>query len=59
MANVVYLHGQPQPIAQFLRVGSSGHRRLEQLLAAGQLPVRRFVMEAGAFGRQNDLVVGT
>jgi hypothetical protein len=37
--NVVYLHGLPPPVAQFLRIGSTGHRRLEQFLAAGQLPI--------------------
>lgn len=56
MANVVYLHGRPQPVAHFLRIGANGHRRLEELLAAGQLPVQRFVVEAGAFGRQTDLI---
>lgn len=35
MSNVVYLHGQPQPVA-FLRTNE--HRRLEGLLAAGRLP---------------------
>ncbi|HEV3095709.1 MAG TPA: hypothetical protein VG104_01070, partial [Candidatus Dormibacteraeota bacterium] len=56
MADVVYLHGQPKPVAHFLRVGPSGHRRLEQSLAAGQLPMQRFIVEAGAFGRQSDLI---
>jgi hypothetical protein len=51
MANVLYLNGQPQPVVQFLRNGSSGHRHLEHLLAGGQLPV-----EAGAFGRQSGLI---
>jgi hypothetical protein len=36
MTNVVYLHGQPAPIAKFRRV--SEHRRLEQLLEARRLP---------------------
>jgi hypothetical protein len=53
---VVYLHGQPAPVAQFLRIGSSGHRRLEQFLAAGQLPYQRFVGDAGTFERQKDLI---
>lgn len=55
MQNVVYLHGQPQPIAQFLRVGSSNHRRLEQMLLAGELPVQRVILEACAHKRQLDL----
>jgi len=56
MNNIVYLHGQPEPVAQFLRIGSSGHRRLEHFLAAGKLPYQRFVGEAGVFERQKDLV---
>jgi len=56
MPNVVYLHAQPQPIAQFLRIGVSAHRVVEQLLLAGRLPVKRVVVEAGAFVRQGDLV---
>ena len=56
MTNVVYLHGNPASVAHFLRIGASGHRRLEQLLAAGQLPYARFVGEAGVFLRQKDLV---
>jgi len=58
MTNVVYLHGHPAPVAHFLRIGVSGHRRLEQLLAANQLPYSRFVGEAGVFLRQKDLVDG-
>ena len=54
MSNVVYLHGQPEPIIRFLRV--SEHRRLEHLLAADRLPYNRFVIEAGAFQTQIDLV---
>jgi hypothetical protein len=56
MDNVVYLHGQPQEVAQFLRIGSSNHRVLEQLLAAGRLPVQRFVVDAGALIKQADLI---
>jgi hypothetical protein len=56
MTNIFYLHARPDPVSLFLRIGPSGHRRLEQLLAAGQLPIRRFVVEAGAFGKQNELI---
>jgi len=56
MSNVVYLHGQPAPVAQFLRIGNSGYRPLEQFLLAGQLPYRRFVVDAGVFNRQTDLI---
>jgi len=54
MSNVVYLHGQPVPVTRFLRV--SEHRRLEQLLEADKLPYGRFVVEAGWFSSQKDLV---
>jgi hypothetical protein len=56
MAEVVYLHAQPQKVVEFLRIGTSTHRRLEHLLAAGQLPHSRFVVEAGSFHQQRDLV---
>ena len=56
MSNVVYLHGEPPPVAQFLRIGNTGHRRLEQFLAAGQLPYQRFVVDAGMFTKQKDLI---
>lgn len=56
MTNVVYLYGQPTLIARFLRV--SEHRRLDQFLAADKLPYDRFVIEAGYFNEQKDLVAG-
>jgi hypothetical protein len=56
MQNVVYLHAEPTPIAQFLRVGTSGHRQLENFLAGGQLPSRRLVVGPSAFAKQKDLV---
>ena len=46
--NVVFLHPQPEAIAQYLRLGSF-HRQVEKLLAAGRLPVERVVVEASAF----------
>ena len=56
MSNVVYLHGQPTPIARFLRV--TEHRRLDQLLEADKLPYQRFVVEAGYFAEQRVLIDG-
>jgi hypothetical protein len=56
MSNVIHLHGKPQAIAHFVRVGWSGHRHLEQLLASGRLPVERLVVEAGVFSKQDELV---
>jgi hypothetical protein len=55
-ATVHYLHGHPQPIGQFLRVGNSGHRQLETLHSAGRLPVDRVVVEAAWLEPQRDLV---
>ncbi|MGH6946848.1 MAG: hypothetical protein ACREDZ_05930 [Kiloniellales bacterium] len=54
--NVFYLHGHPEPIRHYLRLGTSGHRQLEALLASGQMPVESVVAEAAAFERQGDLV---
>jgi hypothetical protein len=54
--NVVYLHGQPQPVGHFLRIGTSGHRQLETLLGSGRMMLDRVVVEASAVGRQHDLL---
>lgn len=56
MASVVYLHGEPDPVTQFLRTGLTHHRRLEQMLLAGQFPVARVVVDAAAFKRQADFI---
>jgi hypothetical protein len=53
--NVVYLHGQPDPIAHYLRLGAF-HRQVEKLLASGRMPVQRLVVEASAFAHQKDVV---
>lgn len=54
--NVVLLRQPPQPIAHYLRVGSSGHRQLEALAAAGKLPISSVVFDAAALAHQRDLV---
>ena len=54
--NVHYLHPPPTSIAQFLRVGSTGHRQLEHLLSAGKLPPTRFVIDAASYDKQSDLI---
>jgi hypothetical protein len=54
--NVVYLHKGPEPIGHFLRVGSTGHRQLEDLLGSGRMLVDRVVLDAAAVARQHDLV---
>jgi hypothetical protein len=45
-ANVHVLHPRPAPLGGFLRVGHTGHRKLEALLAAGRFPFRRVVFDA-------------
>ncbi len=54
--NVHYLHPRPTRIAQFLRVGSTGHRQLEHLLNADKLPPTRFVVDAASYDKQIDLI---
>jgi hypothetical protein len=54
--NVVYLHGEPDPIGHFLRVGSTGHRQLEELLGSGQIHLDRVVLDAASVTRQRDLI---
>ena len=53
---VVYLHGQPELIGHFLRIGTSGHRQLETLLGSGRMMIDRVVVEASAVTRQHDLL---
>lgn len=48
--SVVYLDGKPEPIGHFLRIGSSGHRRLETLLGSGKMMIDRVVVDAAAVG---------
>ncbi len=44
------------PLAGFLRVGHTGHRKLEVMHAAGRLPYRRIVFEAAHMEGQQDLL---
>src|SRR5258708_4444981 len=53
--NVVYLHGQPEPIAHYLRLGNL-HRQVEPLLGSGRMSLERIVVEASAFSRQRDVI---
>lgn len=54
MSNVVYLHGEPSPIVRFLQI--SKHRKLEHLVVTDKLPYDRFVVDAGAFAEQKDVL---
>ncbi len=56
--NVVYLHGEPEPVGHFLRVGNTGHRQLEELLGSGRMLLDRVVLDAASVTRQHDLVNG-
>ena len=45
-ATLHVLHSKGQTIGGFLRVGHTGHRKLEALIAASRLRFRRFVFDA-------------
>lgn len=48
--------GIRQPIAQFMRLGDSGHRKLAAIHAAGRLPAARVVVDASRLRHQKELV---
>jgi hypothetical protein len=56
IATVHQLHSKPEPIGSFLRVGHTGHRKLEGLIAASRLRFRRFVFDAAHVEEQQDLL---
>jgi hypothetical protein len=56
IATVHVLHSKPSPIGSFLRVGHTGHRKLEALTAASRLRFRRFVFDAAHVDEQTDLL---
>lgn len=45
-----------QPIAQFIRLGDSGHRKLAAIHAAGGIPASRIVVDASRLRHQKELV---
>jgi hypothetical protein len=55
-ATVHVLHSKPSSIGSFLRVGHTGHRKLEALIAASRLRFRRFVFDAAHVDEQQDLL---
>jgi hypothetical protein len=55
-ATVHVLHSKALPIGSFLRVGHTGHRKLEALIAASRLRFHRFVFDAAHIGDQKDLL---
>jgi hypothetical protein len=56
IASVHVLHASPPEIGGFLRIGHTGHRKLEALLAANRLYFRRFVFDAAHIAEQIELV---
>jgi len=56
LATVHFLYPQPSVIGGFLRVGHTGHRRLEALHAAGKLNFNRFVFDAANIVKQIELL---
>jgi hypothetical protein len=55
-ATVHVLHPKPTSIGSFLRIGHTGHRKLESLIAASRLRFRRFVFDASHIEGQRDLL---
>lgn len=55
-AEVHVLHPHAAPLGGFLRVGYTGHRKLEALHAAGRFPFRRVVFDAAHIGEQIELL---
>jgi hypothetical protein len=56
VASVHVLHANLPEIGGFLRIGHTGHRKLEALLAANRLYFRRFVFDAAHIADQIELV---
>ena len=55
-ATVHFLHPQPSGVGGFLRVGHTGHHKLEAMLAGGKLGFDRFVFDAAHVDQQHDLL---
>ena len=55
-AQIHVLHPRPEPLCGFLRVGHTGHRKLEALHVAGRFPYRRVVFDAAHIAEQQELL---
>lgn len=55
-ATVHVLHPKLPSISGFLRVGHTGHRKLEELIAANRIRFQRFVFDAAHLEEQKDLL---
>ena len=56
MATFYVLHPTSTPPAAFLRIGHTGHQKLEALHAANRFPYRRVVFDGAHIGHQDDLL---
>lgn len=56
VATVHVLHAKSLGVGSFLRVGHTGHRKMESLVAASRLRFSRFVFDAAHIEAQVDLV---
>jgi hypothetical protein len=55
-ATLHVLRPQTPPLAGYLRLGHTGHRKLAELQAAGRFPYRRIVVDAAHVAEQHDLL---
>jgi hypothetical protein len=55
-AQILPLRAPAQPVADFLRIGDTGHHLLADMLAEGRLPARRVVVDASRLRYQKQLV---
>ncbi len=55
-ASIHALHPRSPPVAGFLRIGHTGHRKLEHLHAAGRFPYRRVGFDAAHVCDQSELL---
>lgn len=54
--NIHYLAPRQADIGHFFRLGHTGYRILENLHAAGRLPIKRAVVDASHMDKQKDLI---
>ncbi len=55
-ATVHFLHPPTAAVGYFLRLGHTGHRMLETLLAAGRVSIDRAVVDAAHLDEQGELL---
>lgn len=55
-ATLHVLHPPTAAVGYFLRLGHTGHRRLETLLAAGRVSIDRAVVDAAHLDEQGELL---